>query len=259
MGAVERMNDQSGAKKSEQHEDSLLAEYCRTRDIELRNQLVGKYLYIAEIIAKKFTNRGIEYDDLFQVASLALLKALERYDISRGYKFSSFATPTIVGEIKNYFRDKSRLIRLPRKESEYIKKIENAKTHLSNMFGRSPTPDEIGEYLGITSEQVLELMESSYSTKTASLDFYIDSEGETDLMAVIGREEKDYGLIEDKDFIQRIMSTLNEQEKKVITERFYKGRSQREISEEMGVSQMYVSRMERRILERFRRQLKKDI
>ncbi|MGI6570386.1 MAG: sigma-70 family RNA polymerase sigma factor [Caldicoprobacterales bacterium] len=227
--------------------------------MELRNQLVGKYLYIAEIIAKKFTNRGIEYDDLYQVASLALIKALERYDITKGYKFSSFATPTIVGEIKNYFRDKSRLIRLPRKESEYIKKIENAKSHLSNKLGRSPTPDEIAEYLGITSEQVLELMESSYTTKTASLDFYIDNDGETDLMAVIGREEKNYGLIEDQDFIQRVMSTLDDQERQVITERFYKGRSQREISEEMGVSQMYISRMERRILERFRRYLKKDI
>ncbi|HHU48427.1 MAG: sigma-70 family RNA polymerase sigma factor [Caldicoprobacterales bacterium] len=253
------MNDQLGVQKNELHEDSLLAEYCRTRNIELRNQLVGKYLYIAEIIAKKFTNRGIEYDDLYQVASLALIKALERYDITKGYKFSSFATPTIVGEIKNYFRDKSRLIRLPRKESEYIKKIENAKSHLSNKLGRSPTPDEIAEYLGITSEQVLELMESSYTTKTASLDFYIDNDGETDLMAVIGREEKNYGLIEDQDFIQRVMSTLDDQERQVITERFYKGRSQREISEEMGVSQMYISRMERRILERFRRYLKKDI
>jgi RNA polymerase sigma-B factor len=252
------MSDNKGAQKK-QHEDALLAEYCRTRDIKLRNQLVNKYLYIAEIIAKKFTNRGIEYDDLFQVASLALLKALERYDINKGYKFSSFATPTIVGEIKNYFRDKSRLIRLPRKESEYIKKIENAKADLSNQLGRSPTPDEIAEYLGVTTEQVLELMESSYTTKTASLDFYIDNEGETDLMAVIGQEEKDYGLIEDKDFIQRVMSTLDERERKVITERFYKGRSQREISEEMGVSQMYISRMERRILERFRRQLKKDM
>ena len=253
------MNDQLGVQKNELHEDSLLAEYCRTRNIELRNQLVGKYLYIAEIIAKKFTNRGIEYDDLYQVASLALIKALERYDITKGYKFSSFATPTIVGEIKNYFRDKSRLIRLPRKESEYIKKIENAKSHLSNKLGRSPTPDEIAEYLGITSEQVLELMESSYTTKTASLDFYIDNDGETDLMAVIGREEKNYGLIEEQDFIQRGMSTLDDQERQVITERFYKGRSQREISEEMGVSQMYISRMERRILERFRRYLKKDI
>lgn len=253
------MSDQVEVKKKDQHEDSLLAEYCRTRDVDLRNQLVGKYLYIAEIIAKKFTNRGIEYDDLYQVASLALLKALERYDITKGFKFSSFATPTIVGEIKNYFRDKSRIIRLPRKESEYIKKIENAKNYLLNQFGRSPTPEEIGEYLGITSEQVLELMESNYSTKTASLDFYIDNEGETDLMAVIGNEEKNYRLIEDRDFIERVMSTLSDQERKVITERFYMGRSQREISEEMGVSQMYISRMERRVLERFRRQLKKDM
>ena len=253
------INDQAEVQKNDHYEDSMLAEYCETRDVDLRNQLIGKYLYIAEIIAKKFTNRGIEFDDLYQVASLALLKALERYDITKGYKFSSFATPTIVGEIKNYFRDKSRLIRLPRKESEYIKKIENAKTHLTNQFGRSPTPEEIGEYLGLTSEQVLELMESNYTTKTASLDFFIDNEGETDLMAVIGKEEKDYRLIEDRDFIQKVMSTLNEQERKVITERFYKERSQREISEEMGVSQMYISRMERKILERFRRYVKKDM
>jgi RNA polymerase sigma-B factor len=106
---------------------------------------------------------------------------------------------------------------------------------------------------------VLELMESGYSTKTASLDFYIDNEGETDLMAVIGREEKDYGLIEDRDFIERVMETLDEQERMVIRERFYNGKSQREISEKMGVSQMYISRMERRIIERFRRHLKKDL
>jgi RNA polymerase sigma-B factor len=178
------MSDQVEVKKKDQHEDSLLAEYCRTRDVDLRNQLVGKYLYIAEIIAKKFTNRGIEYDDLYQVASLALLKALERYDITKGFKFSSFATPTIVGEIKNYFRDKSRIIRLPRKESEYIKKIENAKNYLLNQFGRSPTPEEIGEYLGITSEQVLELMESNYSTKPAPIMKKVDirnSKGSTDM------------------------------------------------------------------------------
>jgi RNA polymerase sigma-B factor len=253
------MNENAEACRKELQENILLAEYCRTRDINLRNQLVGRFLYIAEILSKKFSNRGIDYDDLYQVASLALLKALERYDITKGFKFSSFATPTIVGEIKNYFRDKSRMIRLPRKESEYIKRIENAKVTLANSLGRSPTPEEIAGYLDITSEQVLELMESSYSTKTASLDYFIDNEGETDLMAVIGREEKDYRLIEDRDFIARVMDTLDEQERKVITERFYKGRSQREISEEMGVSQMYISRMERKVLDRFRRYLKKDI
>lgn len=254
------MHEQGIVPRTEEDKDeTLLREYCQTRDMNLRNELVGRYLYIAEIISKKFANRGIEYDDLFQVASLALIKALERYDIDKGFKFSSFATPTIVGEIKNYFRDKSRIIRLPRKESEYIKKIENAKTQLSNILGRSPKPEEIADYLNISVEEVLELMESSYSTKTASLDYYIDNDGETDLMAVIGQEEKSYRLIEDQDFIQRVMNTLDEEERKVIYERFYNGRSQREISEEIGVSQMYISRMERRILERFRRYLRKDM
>ncbi len=239
-------------------EDELLAEYCRTRNVNLRNELVKRYLYIAEILAKKFANRGIEYEDLYQVASLALIKALERYDISKGFKFSSFATPTIVGEIKNYFRDKSRIIRLPRKSSEYIKKLENARSHLSNLLSRPPKTHELAEYLGISDEEVLELMESSYSTKTASLDYYIDSEGETELMAVIGAEEKDYSLIEDRDFIARVFQQLNDKEKKVIYDRYYKGKSQREISEDMGVSQMYVSRMERRILDRFRRYIRKD-
>jgi len=252
------MKENAEARKKEEQDDLLLAEYCKTRDIDLRNELAGRYLYIAEILSKKFSNRGIEYDDLYQVASLALLKALERYDITKGYKFSSFATPTIVGEIKNYFRDKGRIIRLPRKESELVKKTESARTYLSNQLGHSPTPTEIGEYLGITSERVLELMESNYETKTASLDYYIDTEGETDLMSMIGREEKDYRRIEDKDFIDRVMETLDDKERKVITERFYDGKSQREIAEEMGVSQMYISRMERRILERFRRYLKKD-
>jgi RNA polymerase sigma-B factor len=253
------MNEQNASQAKDAEETLMLEEYCRTRDIKLRNKLISRYLYIAEIISKKFANRGIEYDDLLQVASLALIKALERYDASRGYKFSSFATPTIVGEIKNYFRDKSRIIRLPRRESEYLKKIENARTHLSNQLGRSPKPDEIGEYLNLSVEEVLELMESGYATKTASLDYYIDDDGETDLMAVVGHEEKNYSLIEDKDFIDRVMATLNDEERRVIHERFYKGRSQREISEEIGVSQMYISRMERRILERFKRYLKKDL
>ena len=148
---------------------------------------------------------------------------------------------------------------MPRKDSEYIKKIDNAKKHLSNTIGRSPKADEIAEYINITTEEVLEFMESSYVTKPASLDYFIDSGGETDLMAVVGTEEKNYGLIEDRDFIARVFKLLDDREKKVIYDRFYKGKSQREISEELGVSQMYISRMERRILERFRRYINKDM
>jgi len=237
--------------KSEKLEE-LLKEYCDTRDITLRNKLLNEYLYIAEIIAKKFVNRGVEYDDLFQIASLALLKALERYDINKGYKFSSFATPTIIGEIKNYFRDRSRIIRLPRKESEMIKKLEKTRHQLTYSLGRSPKPEEIAEHLGISTEEVLELMESSYITNTISLDYYID-DGETDLSMLIGEEEKDYIRIEDRDLVEKAMEKLNDLERKVIYERFFNERSQRDIAEEIGVSQMYISRLERRVLQRLKR------
>ncbi|HHW70160.1 MAG TPA: sigma-70 family RNA polymerase sigma factor [Clostridiales bacterium] len=246
------MKDCVATKYQDMDDETLLAEYCKTRDIKLRNELVERYLYIAEILSKKFANRGVEYDDLFQVASLALIKALERYDIEKGYKFSSYATPTIMGEIKNYFRDKSRIIRLPRRESEYIKKMDAANEYLTNKLGRSPKPEEVAEYLKITTEEVLELMESRHSANTASLDFYIDDDNETDLLSIIGQEEKNYALIENRDFIERMMDKLDDTEKKVIHERFYNGKSQREIAEDIGVSQMYISRMERRILDKFR-------
>ena len=246
------MGVQVSEKEKPETLEALLKEYCDTRDITLRNKLLKEYLYIAEIIAKKFVNRGVEYDDLFQIASLALLKALERYDINKGYKFSSFATPTIIGEIKNYFRDRSRIIRLPRKESELIKKLERARQHLTNTLERSPKPEEIAEYLKISTEEVLELMESSYKTNTISLDYYID-DGDTDLSMLIGQEEKNYSRIEDKDLVEKAMEKLNDLERKVIYERFFNERSQRDIAEEIGVSQMYISRLERRVLQRLKR------
>lgn len=253
------MNVQTSIKSSTENLEALFREYCKTRDIKLRNILVEKYLYIAEIIAKKFANRGIDYDDLYQVASLALIKALERYDINKGYKFSSFATPTIIGEIKNYFRDKSRIIRLPRKENELLKKLDEAKTQLSATLGRSPKPEELAEYLSVTVEEVLELMESTQKANPLSLDYYIDEDNETDLSAVIGHEEDGYVSVENRDFIESIMDKLNDVERKVIYERFYNQRSQKDIADEMGVSQMYISRLERKILRKLKHMFKNSI
>ena len=149
---------------------ALLSEYCRTRDRKLRNSLVEEYMYIAEISARRFSGRGVEYDDLLQVASLALIKALERFDCSKGVEFTSFATPSVVGEVKNYFRDKLRLVRLPRRSTEIMRRAELARERLGHELGRNPTPAEIARALKLPVEVVLEAMESHTAGFSVSLD-----------------------------------------------------------------------------------------
>lgn len=126
----------------------------------VRNILIEKHLYLAKILARKYINKGVDYEDIYQVASLALIYAIDRYDVSKGFEFSSFATPTIVGEIKKYFRDKVWTMRVPRRIQELSKKISNAKLHLEQEFKKSPTPSEIANYLDVTEEDVLEAMEA---------------------------------------------------------------------------------------------------
>jgi len=235
-----------------EYTERLLAEYSANKDMTLRNELVERHLYLAEIISKKFVNRGIEYDDLFQVASLALIKAIERFDASKGYKFSSFATPTIVGEIKNYFRDKSRTIRLPRRESEMMKQIASARETLNGELNRSPNADEIASYLDIPVEQVLEVMEVSHSTVIASLDYMEESNGHGSLLSYIGSDEENYEMVENVDFLRQAMEQCSDLERQIIEERFFHEKSQREVADMIGVSQMYISRMEKKIITKFR-------
>ena len=130
-------------------ETQLFQEYKKTHDVKLRNEIAEKYLFIASMIAKKFVGRGVEYDDLFQVASLALLKGIDRFDETKGLKFSTFITPTITGEIKNYFRDRSRLIHLPRRVAELRVSVKKAEEELTLENGKSPTAKEIAEKLGV--------------------------------------------------------------------------------------------------------------
>lgn len=236
--------------------EKLLREYCQTRDIDLRNQLLTHYLYIAEIAAKKFVGRGVEYDDLFQVASLALIRALERFDCERNVKFGSFATPSVIGEIKNYFRDRSRSIRLPRRTNEMLKKLYEVQEGLTSSFGRPPKPEEIAKEMQVPVETVYELMEAKASVQMVSLDETVQSqEGERSLADFIGEESEEYTNIENADFLVRNLKQLNEEERQVLINRYVKRKSQRAIAEEMGVSQMYVSRMERRILAKLKDRL----
>src|SRR5690554_4097883 len=148
----------------------LFKMYSEKRDNFIREELIERHLYIAEILSKKYVNRGIDYDDIYQVACVGLIYAVDRYDISKGYEFSSFATPTIIGEIKKYFRDKGWAIRVPRRIQELSKKINVSKMHLSQTLQRSPTVEDIAEYLDCTEEEVLEAMEASKIYTPQSLD-----------------------------------------------------------------------------------------
>ena len=238
--------------------ERLLALWNQTRRPEVRDRLVEAHLYIAEIIARKFSGRGVDYDDLYQVAALALFKAIGRYDPTRGIQLSSFVTPAMVGEVKNYFRDKSRTIRPPRRSAELIRLVDSAREQLTQKLQRSPRVDEIAEHANLSEDEVLEGLEAS-SMQPVSLDQQsMEDEDNLTLTHAIGAEERGFSEFENADLLQRGMRTLSDKQKEVIRLRFFENLSQREVAERTGVSQMSVSRTERSALEQLRRAVLSD-
>lgn len=234
--------------------------YKEQKDMKVRDELIKRYLYITEILSKKYINKGIDYEDIYQVASLGLMYAIERFDVDRGFEFSSFATPTIIGEIKKYFRDKGWSVRVPRRIQELSKKINVAKNKLQQELQRVPKIEDIAEYLACTEEQVIEAMEASHVYTPKSLDISYDSNGDDkdiQLLDIIGEEDKYFDIIENKDFIDKCMEKLNEIEVKIIKDRFFESKTQIQVANELNVSQMTISRMEKKILKKFKKEFKK--
>lgn len=238
----------------------LFREYADTRSEDVREELINRHLYIAEILSKKYANKGIEYDDIYQVACLGLIYAIDRYDIEKGYEFSSFATPTIIGEIKKYFRDKGWSIRVPRRIQELSKKINTAKVYLSQELQRSPSVKDIGKYLNCSEEDILEAMEASKVYTPHSLDSSFDSESDDkdiNLAALIGKDDEYFSRIENRDFLMKTIDKLDDIEKKILKDRYFKRKTQIAIAKDVGMSQMTVSRLEKKIIMKFRKELKK--
>ncbi len=234
--------------------------YHKTRDVEVRNQIFDKYKYMAEIISRKYNNKGIEHEDIFQIACMGLIYAIERFDITKGFEFTSFATPTILGEIKKYFRDKGWSIKVPRKIQEISKKVNDYSNILSIELNRAPTIKEIAEYIDCTEEEVLEAFEAGKMFNSQSLDEKFDNsadESDLTLMDVMGQDDKHFVLIENEDFIKKSMEKLNELEKEIIIKRFYFSKTQSEIAKELNISQMTVSRIEKKSLEKLRMEFNK--
>nr|WP_300002743.1 SigB/SigF/SigG family RNA polymerase sigma factor [Tissierella sp.] len=250
-------------KKSVEKQEikDLFKEFEETKDPALRDILIEKHLYIAEILSKKYSNRGIDYDDIYQVASIGLIYAVDRFKVAKGFEFSSFATPTIIGEIKKHFRDKGWTIRVPRRIQELSKKVNNSKVHLSQTLQRVPTVGDIAEYLECTQEEVLEAMEASKVYSPQSLDITFDSNGDDkdiNLADLIGEEDFYFSKVENSDFLLKTMKGLNDVEKQIIIERYFNKKTQVSIAKDLDISQMTVSRIEKRVLEKLRREAEKN-
>ena len=236
--------------------DALLAQYALSRAPDLRDRIVEAYLYIAEIVARKFSGRGVDYDDLYQVAALALVKGIERFDADKGVKFASFITPTMVGEVKNYFRDRSRIIRLPRRSAQLARELREVKAKLEQELGRSPKVSELAEAMDLTDAEVLEAMELGNAMTPASLDAQVtDEDSETSLSTFLGFNDPGYSDFERNDMLDRALSTLETRQRAVIIARFFEGLSQRDVASQLNISQMTVSRIERQALEKLREQM----
>jgi len=236
--------------------DRMLQCYALKHDMQCRDRIIEAHLYIAEIVARKFSGRGVDYDDLYQVAAMALLKALDRFDLERGIKFASFVTPAMVGEVKNYFRDRSRTIRMPRKGTALLRQIEQAKEALQQKLHRMPRVDELAEALGVPEDEILEALETGGALNVVSLDYTPQGDDEAaPLDNYLGMEESGYNTFENIDAVRRAMALLDDRQKDIIRMRYFENMSQREVAEELGISQMTVSREERKALEAMRKQI----
>lgn len=245
-------NNEIEVMKGTEGAEALFLKYDSDRSAGNRNEIVKKYIYLAEIISKKFLNRGVEYEDIYQVACIALIKAVDRFSLDKGVKFVTFATPTIIGEIKRYFRDKSSVIRIPRRIYELYQKVNYAREYLSQELHKMPRVDEIAKYLNIKEETVLEIIESWNASNIQSFDQNAFNDDDLELHETIGEEDSTFEKIENRDFLEKSLPRFNEAEKQFIHMRYYSGKTQKEIAEKLGVSQMYVSRLEKKVIERFR-------
>ena len=241
--------DRAEARETERQ---LLVRYHHEGDLAAREELVERFLPLARDLALRYTYTDEPFDDLLQVASLGLIKAIDRFEPGRGSKFTSYAAPTILGELKRHFRDKGWSIHVPRDLQERTLAVSRATEVLSTELGRSPKVREVGEHLGCSVEQVLEAQEAAASYEAASLDAPAarTDEESTSLVELLGGEDEAYDLVEDRDAIASTWRALPEVERQVLELRFMHDLTQREIGERIGYSQMHVSRLLRRALNR---------
>jgi RNA polymerase sigma-B factor len=236
-------NDEDATRGDDEETHALFVEYRRTGDRELRNRLIEHHGRLAEFLARRFTNRGEPFDDLRQMAFVGLLKAVERFDPERGLQFSSFAIPTITGELKRYFRDKGWAVHIPRRLQELHLQLDRSTADLGQELGRPPTPAEIAARVGVRVEDVLESMEAGSLYRLTSLDAPTGDETTGTAADRVGDIDTEFELLDERSVVEQLLQALPERERRIVYLRFYEGLTQAEIADEIGVSQMHVSRL----------------
>lgn len=250
------MTDHSAEARTEARDQ----ERIRTRELFLklrddasaRDELVELHLPLVEYLARRFRGRGEPIEDLIQVASLGLLKAIDRFDTDRGVEFSTYATPTIIGELKRYFRDKGWAIRVPRRLQEIGLQLAQVVPALSQELGRSPSVAEIAERTGLTEEEVLEGNSAAQAYSLRSLDAPMGDEETRTSLSQLGTEDESLELLEAWSSIAHLLEKLPYRERKILYLRFVVGQTQSQIADELGISQMHVSRLLARTLAELR-------
>ena len=241
----------------------MFRKYRETGDKEIRNRIVEEHLYMVDILIRKYLNKGMEYDDLYQVGAMALINAVERFDPEKGFEFSSFATPTILGEIKKHFRDTGWSMKVPRKLKENASAIPAARDALAAKLGRTPTIKELAEEMNIGEDELLEAMQGSLAYGTFSLDQTFEEEEKNGDNPVFEKyayqEEKGFDRFENREIIGSVLKKLNSTNQYVLKKRFLEERSQAEIAKKLGVSQMTISRAEKNIKAKFAEELQKAL
>jgi len=231
----------------------LFAEYARRRDPKLREQLIVQHLGLVSALARRFGADGRELDDLIQVGAIGLIQAIDRFDPSRGVAFRSYAVPTILGEMRRYFRDKASTIRLPRHLRELLAQASAASARLAQELERPPSLDELAQAMAVPPEDLAVAEESAQAP--VSLDQELpasETEELSSLADYFGAEDAEIERLEDRALINQVLSCLSLRERIILYLRFYQGLSQAEVAKRLHISQMHVSRLEHRALERVR-------
>ena len=244
----------------QQSDKVLLRRYHEQGDLAAREQLIEQYMSLVRSLARRYSYRGEQLEDLVQIGAIGLIKAIDRFDLERGVELTTYATPNIIGEIKRHFRDKGWSVRVPRGLQELNVQLSRLMEQLTVQFGRSPTIPELAKAAGVEEEEALEALESgrAYTSLSLSVGGGGGEDDDLDPLESIGTEEHEYEVSEDRAVLAPGFKALDERERMILQLRFFEGLTQSQIAQQIGISQMHVSRLIRRSLEKIRETIAED-